>query len=311
MTSVDTAFTYTGPIFDAHTHVVDLEHLDLQVRIGKKYGVRKALLIVHGDSIEPIEQRYPGMFVYAKYFSGWLLMGGEIDTAIKEAMKMQDEGYSVAKLHFAPFWKTRLKANSVIAVDDSSLDPLFEVFRDLDIPVLIHISDPDTYYLSKYPEQEFGSKDDHLKQFENRLKRSPSVRYQIAHFGAQPELHRLDNLGRWLRENSEVFVDTGSARWMVRELSKDPERAREFLIEYANRILFGSDCVSRTGDESYYNGRYLAERLLWETTVRVRPLPFVDSDTINTGGTFINGLGLPNDVLDRLYWTNATSLYSN
>ncbi|MCF2137842.1 MAG: amidohydrolase [Candidatus Thorarchaeota archaeon] len=308
MTSLDPALTYTGPIFDAHTHAVDLDHLDLQVRIGKKYGVKKALLIVHGDSIEPIERRYPRLFVYAKYFSGRLLMGGEIDTAIREAKKMQEEGYSVAKLHFAPFWKTRLKRPSVIAVDDPSLDPLFDVFRDLDIPVLIHISDPDTYYATKYPAEEFGSKEDHLQQFENRMKRSPRVRYQVAHFGAQPEIHRLDNLGRWFRDNPTLSVDTGSARWMVRELGRDTKRAREFLIRYADRIIFGTDCVSRTNDVSYYEGRYLSERLLMETDVTQVPLPFVDTDTILSGGTIINGLSLPQDVIDKIYWQNITNI---
>jgi len=38
-------------------------------------------------------------------------------------------------------------------------------------------------------------------------------------------------------------------------------------------------------------------------------LPFADTDTENTGGTFINGLSLPKKVLSRLYWDNAQALY--
>ncbi|MHA1615349.1 MAG: hypothetical protein ACTSYJ_10930, partial [Candidatus Thorarchaeota archaeon] len=57
-------------------------------------------------------------------------------------------------------------------------------------------------------------------------------------------------------------------------------------------------------------GRYLALRLLFETDVRNVPLPFVDADTVNTGGTHINGLNLPKSVLDKIYWKNATRFFS-
>ncbi len=309
MNSSKPQFNYDGPIFDAHTHVVDLDDLAIQVRIGETYGVKKALLIVHGDVIKDVRERYPHKFIYAKYFSGWVLMGGEIDQAVKEAKVMREEGYLVAKMHFAPFWRTRLETDSTLSVDDSVLDPLFDCFRDNDIPVLIHISDPDTYYATRYPAEEFGTKDEHLQQFEHRMKKSDQVQFQIAHFGAQPEIHRLENLARWFHENPKLYVDTGSARWIARELSKDPIKAREFVTKYSDRILFGTDCVSRTDDVSYYDGRYLAERLLWETEIRNEPLPFTDADTQNSGGTFINGLALPENVLSRLYWENAEKLY--
>ena len=309
MISQEVQFKYDGPIFDAHTHVVDLDHLDIQFKIGERYGVKKSLLIVHGDSIDPIERRYPGKFIYAKYFSGWLLMGGDVEAAIASAKNMKDEGYSVAKMHFAPFWRDRLGLNKILAVDNEIFDPLFEIFEEMNIPILIHICDPDTYYAKRYSAAEYGTKDEHIAQFEHRLEKSPNVRFQVAHFGAQPEPHRLDNLGRMLRRYSNLYVDTGSARWMARELSRDAERSAKFVTTFSDRILFGSDCVSRTDDVSYYEGRYYAERVLWETDVRHVPLPFVDTDTVDTGGTFINGLDLSETVLSRIYWDNAERLY--
>ncbi|MCK5238980.1 MAG: hypothetical protein KAR33_05485, partial [Candidatus Thorarchaeota archaeon] len=78
---------------------------------------------------------------------------------------------------------------------------------------------------------------------------------------------------------------------------------------------FGTDCIAflrfkwRFGSKNYYDLRYLALRLLFETDVRGMPLPFKDKDTMNTGGTLINGLSLPDRVLRKIYWENAVRFY--
>ena len=96
---------------------------------------------------------------------------------------------------------------------------------------------------------------------------------------------------------------------MARELSKDPKKAREFMLRYSDRVLFGTDVSAGRGERDYFSGRYLAQRILWETVERDTPLPIPDADTVNIGGTFINGLDLPLDVLRKLYWENANRLY--
>jgi hypothetical protein len=96
---------------------------------------------------------------------------------------------------------------------------------------------------------------------------------------------------------------------MARELSKDVTKARDFLLKYSNRILFGTDLSANRGGIEYFGGRYIAQRYLWETAVRDEPLPFEDADTKDSGGTFINGLDLPLSVLEKLYWKNAINVY--
>ena len=96
---------------------------------------------------------------------------------------------------------------------------------------------------------------------------------------------------------------------MARELSKDTEKAREFMLRCSDRVLFGTDVSSSEKDRDYFSGRYVAQRILWETSERDTPLPFPDADTKDTGGTLINGLNLPQAVLKKLYWENAKRLY--
>ena len=96
---------------------------------------------------------------------------------------------------------------------------------------------------------------------------------------------------------------------MARELSKDVRKAREFLMKYSDRILFGTDLSANRGNLEYFGARYLAQRYLWETNVQSEPLPFEDADTKDSGGTFINGLDLPLSTLQKLYWENAIRIY--
>ena len=308
---LDPRLTYSEPIIDAHTHVVDDEALPLLIRISESYGVKKIILIVHDSDIEAISNNYPGKFIFAKYFSGWVLFANSMKKIIPEVLRLREQGYRVAKIHFAPFWIDRLAGSeSVPPVDDAIYDKFFDTLSDEDIPTIIHIGDPDTYFSTRYADvKSYGTKEEHILAFENRLKKNPGLRFQVAHFAAQPECHRLDNLDRMLKTYNNMRLDISSARWMARELGKDTKRASELITKYQDRILFATDCVARSRDTNYYDGRYLALRLLLETDVQEVPLPFIDRDTIETGGTFINGLNLKHSILSKIYFENAKELY--
>lgn len=311
---METDFRYDGPLFDAHSHAADEAALKLMVEIGSRFGVERALLILHNAQAARYRELYPGRFVFAKFFLSTSLWTDDFATIRNDVVSMREQGYSVAKTHFAPFWRDRLPegASGLPSVQDNKFDSFFNLLSNLKIPVVIHIADPDTYYATKYADSTiYGTKENHISEFEGRLSKNPQVVFQTAHFAAQPELHRLENLGRMFDAHPNLYVDTGSARWMVRELGRDPKKARAFVTRYSRRILFGTDCVARTYESDYYEGRYISERLLWESNVRGVPLPFTDSDTANSGGTFINGLSLPKNVLKRIYWENALALHAS
>ncbi|MHA1576764.1 MAG: hypothetical protein ACTSU3_05335 [Candidatus Thorarchaeota archaeon] len=305
-------YSYKGPIFDSHAHVIDLEALKLYVDVGNRYDIIGSALIVHGDSINQYEEAFPNRFIFAKYFSGWTLFTDGPKQSIKEVNTLKDEGYGLVKMHFAPFWSDRLSdIEGVPAVDDDIFDVLFNALKDEEIPVLVHIGDPDTYFTTRYTDKKmYGTKEDHISEFEARLKKDAKPIFQAAHLCAQPEPHRLDNLARMFDEYPNLNVDTSSARWMARELGKDPQKTRKFIMKYSSRILFGTDCVARTMEREYYEGRHSTQRLMWESSVERVPLPFIDTDTVNTGGTFIYGLDLPEKIVEEMYWSNAQKLHN-
>lgn len=311
MVRANNGFRYDGRIFDAHSHIADLEALNVLLSIAKSYGVSRFLAIVHDKDIVDLERKHPHTFVFAKFYLAPDILANTPEAMLKRLQDAAAEGYRVAKMHFAPFWIDRSKElPEHPSVDSEQFDRFFGMLADERIPVLIHVSDPDTYYATRYTDTKwYGTKDEHLAQFEKRLAKSSSVQFQVAHFCAQPEQDRLANLGRMFDHYPNLFVDTGSARWMARELGKDVQRSRRFIETYSDRILLGSDCVARGNDRMYYEGRYQTLRLLLESDVRAYPLPFTDSDTVNSGGTQINGLSLPLAVLKKIYWENAVRIY--
>lgn len=287
--------------------------MDTLVQVGTEFGVQKSLLICHSLGAKRYaDRKFPKRFIYAKYFSGSMRFTLGVEHLIKEIETLEAESYHLAKMQSAPVMRGRASASiDYLRMDDDDMARFFDAMKDRGIPFILHLSDPDTYYATRYTDRKYyTSKERDLKELEGVLQRHSSMKLQLAHFAAQPEIHRLDNLARWFDTYPNFNIDTSSARWLSRELSKDPKRARDFFIKYQDRILFGTDCVSWGPDREYYRGRYLALRLLFETEGVNMPLPFTDSDTVNSGGTFINGLNLPDTVLQKIYWDNVHKFYS-
>ncbi len=282
------------------------------IAIEDNFGVSAQIGIVHSEEgFQAAKERYPHRLVFAKYLSLSDMAQYNVEPVLDEISKLKEQGYSLAKSWFGPRWRDYYKdVTKDFRINHPKLDPIFQALEDNKIPLIIHMGDPDTYYASQYQDSEkYGTKDEHLKQIEEVISHHPKLKFQIPHFGAQPEIHRLPALARWMEKFQNVVVDTASSRWMARELSKGTEKAREFMLKYSDRVLFGTDLFSNKDTRDYFSGRYVAQRILWETKERDTPLPFPDADTIDTGGTVINGLELPLSVLGKLYWENANRIY--
>lgn len=295
------------------------------MEIVDQLGIQSQIAIAHLQEVrDEAAKRYPDRFVFAKYLPTRSIIPYKMREVLREIENMAAEGYSIAKMWAAPAWRNYVGNGQLdFSLMDSRLTPMFEKLEEKGYTLLIHVSDPDTYYATTYANASFfGTKEAHLDELERLIQSYPDLQFQLAHFGAQPEIHRLPRLAKWFEEYPNIVVDTASSRWMARELSKNPKQARQFLIKYSKRILFGTDAsLSQmnsviessefTAAQSPYYVRYLAQRILWETKERQVPLPFPDDDTRDTGGTFINGLNLPQRVLHDLYWGNAQRLYGS
>lgn len=197
-----------------------------------------------------------------------------------------------------------------VPVDDPRLDPLWEKCGELGIPVMIHVTDPKAFFtpVDRYNERydelaahpnwsfygdEFPSKEQILEERNRVFARHPTTIFVGAHVGTLPE--ELDVVARWLDTYPNFYVDI-CAR--IGDLGRQPRTARKFLIEYQDRVLFGTDTPC---DAEAYRIYY-------------RFLETDDEYFDPTGGHhlqgrwMIYGVYLPDEVLEKIYNKNARKI---
>jgi predicted TIM-barrel fold metal-dependent hydrolase len=127
---------------------------------------------------------------------------------------------------------------------------------------------------------------------------------QGAHMGGDPE--NLDHLRQLLDAHPNLCLDTSATKWVTRELSLRVDQARRFFIDYADRLLFGTDLVPfKEPHPLHYASRYWTLQKLFETDYR-GDSPIYDADAC--GPAHLNGLDLPDEVLRKIYHLNAERL---
>ncbi len=229
----------------------------------------------------------------------------------------------------------RADFQDLMTVDDPGLDPLFAKAGELRMPVAIHIGDPKAFWkpadeknerwdeLQAHPEWSFHGMAPHGKpwpswetlheQFERLVARHPKTTFIGVHFGNDPE--DPDEVGRLLDKHPNLFIDTAAR---VPEIGRqDAEKMRSFFIKYQDRILFGTDTgIGDKQDEMMYGSNGATppteadESRFFTATWRyfeTRERQF-ESPTPIQGRWKIDGIGLPDAVLRKVYFDNAARI---
>jgi predicted TIM-barrel fold metal-dependent hydrolase len=212
------------------------------------------------------------------------------------------------------FWKDlgltlRGPDGKLVRIDDDQLAPIFDKAAELRVPVMFHTADPDAFFLpidetnerceelAAHPDWSFlgspYSKEELLQQRDRVFARHPKTAFVAAHVAGSSE--HLARAAYVLDAFPNVYVDI-SAR--ASELGRQPFTAREFFLRFADRIVFGTDLLP---EESMYR---LYFRFL-ETRDEYFEYP---SHASRQGRWNIYGLGLPDDVLRKVYRENALRL---
>jgi predicted TIM-barrel fold metal-dependent hydrolase len=191
---------------------------------------------------------------------------------------------------------------SRLRVDDPELDPIWATCARLNVPVLIHIAEPQAFFdpldysnerwleLALYADRrhQTGVRFEELMSERNAMmKRHPNTRFILAHFGWHA--NDLARAGKLLDENPNVYYDVAAVLY---DFGRQPRAAHDFFIKYQDRILFGKDSyqpdeypyywrVFETNDE--YFDYYRDYHAFWK----------------------LYGIGLPDQVLRKLYYQNA------
>ncbi|MCA8993392.1 MAG: amidohydrolase family protein [Planctomycetaceae bacterium] len=197
---------------------------------------------------------------------------------------------------------------TLIPPDDPRFDPVWQRAAELKVPVLWHCADPIAFFrpineqnerweeLYRHPEWSFYGDEfpEHQELIDARnrvIARHPGTTFICAHMADIPE--DLDKLSRYLDRYPNMNVEIAAR---VSELGRQPYTARKFFVKHADRILFGTDGVPPM-TELIPHFRFLET---WDESFPYEDNPFPPQGLWN-----IYGLGLPDDVLKKVYHENA------
>jgi predicted TIM-barrel fold metal-dependent hydrolase len=322
------------PVIDAHNHLFADMPADRMVPIMDQVGVQ-VFMNLTGNCSLPFDEK--GYTIRRReldvYKSGWMAPrpdrfacftmsefarwddftidpdAGFVEQCVETLQREVSAGALGLKVTKELGLRFRQPDGAMIRVDDPRLYPIWKKAGDLGVPVLIHSTDPVGFFLPvdeknehfstliTYPGWSFQdsafTKWEILELRSRMIADHPGTTFILPHVANNPE--DLDWVAALLGRLPNVCVDF-SAR--MDELGRQPYTARDFLIQYQDRVLFGSDMpVSPEMYRAYF--RFL------ETNDEYFDYPGYVGEFTNFTRWKIYGLHLPDDTLRRIYNGNA------
>ena len=336
------------PVIDVHTHLTWSSNVRNGISLGEEItlfarpeellpvmdrkGIRTLVNLTGGigagleHSIRSFDHAAPGRFLTLtepsyEYFPepDYAQLQGD---AIAHAKRVGARGLKLLKT-LGLYLRERIDEGPLVAVDDRRFDPMWEACAAYDMPVFLHVSDPEAFFLptdatneryeelSKHPDwsfygPEFPSNAELLAARDRMIARHPKTTFALLHVGNNAE--NLAAIATCLDRFPNTVIDI-SAR--IGELGRQPRAARRFFDRYQDRIMFGTDAVpSPYGDDvpQQLFGDELYEIYYRFLETEDEYFDYAPAPTPPQGRWSIYGLGLTEQVLRKVYHDNAARL---
>ncbi|MDQ6701379.1 MAG: amidohydrolase [Acidobacteriota bacterium] len=239
---------------------------------------------------------------------------------IGRAHKAGAKGVKILKT-LGLYLRQGVTSGPLVKIDDPRFDPMWEACAALKMPVAIHVSDPEAFFLStdrfneryeeliNHPDWSFHGKDfpsnQELLEARNRVfARHPKTQFIALHVGNNAENLPLvsESLDRFPHMSVEIAARVG-------ELGRQPRAARKFFEKFQDRILFGTDAVphgTETPQQIFGDELYQIYFRFLETEDEY--FDYAPAPVPPQGRWRIYGLGLPEKILLKVYMGNAARL---
>lgn len=220
----------------------------------------------------------------------------------------------------------RDQAGSLVMIDDPQLDPIFDHLEKRGIVLMGHLGEPkncwlpleemtvnnDRSYFRRNPQYhmhlhpDMPSYEEQIAARDRMLDKHKNLPFLAAHLASLE--WSVDRLGEFLDRYPNAVAGTAARIGQLQYQSQqNREKVIEFMTKYQDRILYGSD--SGVGPTHSIPERYQSIRERWVrdwlyfTTEEMIQVPELDDP--------VKGLGLPKEVVIKLYQTNARRLFAS
>jgi len=303
---------YTGPIVDSHVHLLRPDLVPQLLRGLDGAGVARVMIL-------SLPWPEVGTMNLLAHVARWMnpdrigllaapdMRGfGESHWVEKQAQQLAEEKRAGAQGIKLLNGRPAQLAPRVFFYDPR-FRPIFEIAATLQLPVLLHVADVEDRWCpgAMYHDNTlFPSRELLYHHLERLLYDFPDVQFVIPHMAGHP--CELEHVARLLDAHDNMWVDTSSL-WAYRAMVVRPKRTRAFVVDHADRVLFGGFDYT-LGLQSVTDSR-LSQTIAhgyrrWRRFLETDDSWLLDWTT-QPGG----GLDLPDDVLSCIYWQNASVLF--
>ncbi len=302
------------PVVDVHTHgtssfinnperIKEMDALNLRVLVDLSGGSDPAEIKKKVDAIKasPYQDRFRVFANVAWDGAGTPAWESKALADLRQAVAHGAIGLKV----FKELGLRNQKADgSRLAVDDPSIDPVWALAGELNIPVIIHTAEPQEFFspidyqnerwleLNIFPQRHsppsvYPTFEQLMKERDHMFSKHPKTRFIGAHFNWYG--NDLARAARLLDTLPNVTLEVAAVLY---EFGRQPYASTQFFTTYQDRVMFGKDTfeaseypyywrVFETRDEyfDYYRGYHA----FWK----------------------LYGMGLPDEILKKLYYKNA------
>jgi predicted TIM-barrel fold metal-dependent hydrolase len=329
------------PVIDIHTHitfagglegpgnirfaasaeeclaVMDRKNIRTMVNLTGGYGANLQ------QAIDKLQTAHPGRFIVFTEPAWSKAADADYPRAqadlIEDAHKRGAKGLKVLKT-LGLYLRENVTTGKLVRIDDRRFDPMWEAAGALNMPVAIHSSDPEAFFLPidrynerweelhAHPDWSFYGKDfpsnrELQEARRNVMRRHPRTQFICLHVADSEDLAYVSEC---LDEHKNMHVEIAAR---IGELGRQPRAASQFIEKYQDRLMFGTDAVpngTQTPQQIFKDQLYEIYYRFLETQDEY--FDYAPAPVPPQGRWRIYGIGLPDQILKKVYYQNASRL---
>lgn len=322
------------PKIDAHVH---FSTTDARI-LGRAAEGNLKFITINVNSATDVSLQHDTAVVLVRKFPRQIhyLATFAFDTAAWNAGTWQQqtlaelEKYTAGGAVGVKLWKNigmveRDRNGKFIMVSDARFDPVIALVEQKGLPLTCHLGEPkncwlpldsmtvnnDRNYFSRHPEYhmflhpEFPSYQDQLDARDSLLVKHPNLKVIGCHLAS--EEWSVDQLARTLDRFPNLAVDLAARICHLQHQSiANREKVRDFLINYQDRIIYGTDMAYSAGklDSAFFASFHKGRLNDWNFFTSA-----IEMQSRDVNGIF-TGLQLPREVVDKIFYLNAVKWYN-